>query len=83
MIYNEKMGFVNIEKNKFEVIFTEKGLETMLVNGLFLNISSFGLWDDNVMYTLNTGEQSVPDVTGKKNNYTIIKNDLRNPLKNG
>jgi hypothetical protein len=35
------------------------------------------------MYTLNTGEQSVPDVTGKKNNYTIIKNDLRNPLKNG
>ena len=77
------MGFVDIEKNKFEIIFTEKGLETMLGNRLFLNINSFTLWDDNIMYTLNKANQPVPDIAGKKNNYTIIKNDLRNPLRNG
>ncbi len=77
------MGFVNIEKNKFEVIFTDKGLSVMLENGLFLNIDTFSLWDDNIMYTLNEEEQPVPDVTGKKNNFTIIKNNLRNPLRNG
>jgi hypothetical protein len=77
------MGFVNIEKNKFEVIFTEEGLKTMLSNGLYLNIMSFSLWDDNIRYTLNRGDQPVPDITGKKNNYTTIINDLRNPLRNG
>jgi hypothetical protein len=77
------MGFVNIDKNKFEIIFTEEGLNIMLSNGLFSSIKSFTLWDDNVMYTLNKADQPVPDVTGKKNNYTTIKNDLRNPLRNG
>lgn len=77
------MGFVNIEKNKFEIIFTEEGLRAMLSDGLFSNIDSFTLWDDNIRYTLDTIEQPVPDVTGKKNNYTTIKNDLRNPLRNG
>lgn len=77
------MGFVNIDNNKFEIIFTEKGLETMLSDGLFLHVNSFTLWDDNIMYTLDESEQPVPDVTGKRNNYTTIKNDLRNPLKNG
>jgi len=77
------MGFVNIEKNKFEVIFTDKGLSVMLENGLFLNIDTFSLWDDNIMYTLNKADQPVPDVTGKRNNFTIIKNNLRNPLRNG
>lgn len=77
------MGFVNIENNKFEIIFTEKGLEAMLSEGLFLHIDSFTLWDDNIMYTLNEADQPVPDITGKRNNYTTIKNDLRNPLKNG
>jgi len=77
------MGFVNIEKNKFEIIFTEEGLSIMLSDGLFSSIRSFTLWDDNVMYTLNEEDQPVPDVTGKKNNYTTIKSDLRNPLRNG
>lgn len=77
------MGFVDIEKNKFEIIFTEEGLITMLGKGLYLNIKSFTLWDDNIMYTLNNAKQPVPDVTGKKNNYTRVKDDLRNPLKNG
>ena len=77
------MGFINIENNKFEIIFTEKGLETMLSDGLFSHIDSFTLWDDNIMYTLNEVDQPVPDITGKRNNYTTIKNDLRNPLKNG
>jgi hypothetical protein len=60
------MGFVNIDKNKFEIIFTEEGLNIMLSNGLFSSIKSFTLWDDNVMYTLNKADQPVPDVTGKK-----------------
>lgn len=77
------MGFVNIEKNKFEIIFTEEGLSVMLSDGLFSSINSFTLWDDNVMYTLDESGQPVPDVTGKRNNYTTIKNDLRNPLRNG
>ena len=77
------MGFVNIEKNKFEIIFTEEGLKTMLGDGLLLNINSFTWWDDNIRYTLNRADQPVPDITGKKNNYTTIKNDLRNPLRNG
>jgi hypothetical protein len=76
------MGFVDIGKNKFEIIFTEKGLETMLGKGLHSNISSFALWDDNVRYTLNTADQPVPDISGNRNNYTIINNDLRNPLIN-
>jgi hypothetical protein len=77
------MGFVNIEKNKFEVILTEEGLKTMLDKGLYLSVDSFSLWDDNIRYTLNTDKQPTPDITGKRNNYTTIKNDLRNPLKNG
>ena len=77
------MKKIDVEKNKFEIIFTEKGLETMLGDGLYSNISSFTLWDDNVMYTLNTADQPVPDIVGKKNNYTIIINGLRNPLRNG
>jgi hypothetical protein len=77
------MGFVNIEKNKFEIIFTEEGLKVMLSDGLFSNINSYTLWDDNIMYSLNVEDQPVPDVTGKRNNYTTIKNDLRNPLRNG
>lgn len=55
----------------------------MLDRGLYLSVSSFSLWDDNIRYTLNTGEQPTPDITGKRNNYTTIKNDLRNPLRNG
>jgi hypothetical protein len=77
------MGFVNIENNKFEIIFTERGLEVMLGDGLFPHIDSFTLWDDNIMYTLDRADQPVPDITGKRNNYTTIKNDLRNSLKNG
>jgi hypothetical protein len=77
------MGFVNIEKNKFEIIFTEEGLKTMLKDGLILNISSFTLWDDNITYTLDKADQPVPDITGKRNNYTTVINDLRNPLRNG
>lgn len=77
------MGFIDVDNNKFEIIFTEKGLEVMLGEGLFLHINSFTLWDDNILYTLNESNQPVPDITGKRNNYTTIKNDLRNPLKNG
>lgn len=77
------MGFVNIDKNKFEIIFTEEGLRVMISDGLFSSIKSFTLWDDNVLYTLNVGDQPVPDITGNRNNYTTIKNDLRNPLRNG
>lgn len=55
----------------------------MLGDGLLLNIKSFTLWDDNIRYTLNRADQPVPDITGNRNNYTTIKNDLRNPLRNG
>lgn len=55
----------------------------MLGDGLFPHIDSFTLWDDNIMYTLDRADQPVPDITGKRNNYTTIKNDLRNSLKNG
>jgi hypothetical protein len=77
------MGFVNIENNKFKITFTEEGLDAMLGNGLLYSISSFSLWDDNILYTIDRPDQPVPDITGNRNNYTTIKNDLRNPLKNG
>ena len=77
------MGFVNVEKNKFEIIFTEDGLNAMMTEGLLSKIDSFGLYDDNILYTLNVQEQPVPDITGNRNNYSTIKTHLRNPLSNG
>jgi hypothetical protein len=77
------MGFINVNSNEFEIIFTEDGLNAMISKGLISEIKSVGLWDDNIIYTLDTEKQPVPDITGNRNNYTTIKFNLRNPLKNG
>jgi hypothetical protein len=77
------MTFIDVNKNEFEIIFTEEGLKTMLTKGLVSELIYFGLSDDNIIYTLNSGEQKTPDITGLKNNYSTIKFNIRNPLKNG
>jgi hypothetical protein len=77
------MGFINVNSNEFEIIFTEEGLKTMISKGILSEIVSFGLSDDNIIYTLETEKQPVPDITGSRNNYTMIKINQRNPLKNG
>jgi hypothetical protein len=77
------MTFINVNKNEFEIIFTEEGLNTMLAKGLISELKYFGLSDDNIIYTLDSPNQKTPDITGLKNNYTTIKLNTRNPLKNG
>jgi hypothetical protein len=77
------MGFVKVNNNEFEIIITEEGLKAMLTEGLLSKIEYFGLGDDNVIYTLNTEKQPIPDITGSRNNYTMIKFKQRKPLKNG
>jgi len=77
------MGFINVNSNEFEIIFTEEGLNAMISKGLISEVVSVGLWEDNIIYTLETEKQPVPDITGSRNNYTTIKLNLRNPLRNG
>lgn len=77
------MGFIDVNKDEFEIIITEEGLKAMISKGLFSQIETFSLGDDNIIYTLDTEKQPVPDITGSRNNYTMIKYKLKYPLRNG